>query len=414
MILGRKMKWLFRNSPSKFGKGVGLLWRGNDLHTLNKLIARSVNFSSTKSVNKTTDDLNVFLFESERTALYNCLCSHGIGVGDEVIVTSFTCEAVTYGVKSTGASVVYVDINDDLTMNDGDVMRAISSNTKAVVLQNTFGRLGLESATVEALRAKGIFIIEDCALAIGSKLEDKPLGLFGDVSIWTLEVSKTITIGWGGVLSINNQAYRDKIIQRYNSIKAVPVLLDIRRIFQLWCSVLLTKIKIPGALFIWYLFYGTRIFRKSNNFSKSTGAKYEKMGKLSGSLFFNLAPLLNDIFKKTNTNYKFLLQEANKLNLNCPVVEKNNEYIVTPRIPVIVKREHIPIIIKKGNEIGIEVGRWFADVPPKWGLLDSKIYSADNARKISNCIINFPCHWTLSEKELGKIIELIKYISLLR
>ncbi|MDR1057041.1 MAG: DegT/DnrJ/EryC1/StrS family aminotransferase [Coxiellaceae bacterium] len=407
------MKFSFKNSPSKFGRGVGLLWRGNDLNTINKLIMLSIGLCK-KGTSHNTFDSNIFLFESARSALYHCLCSYGIGVGDEVIVSSFTCEAVSYGVSSTGARIIYVDINDDLTMNDCDVMQTVSFNTKAVVLQNTFGRLGLKLATIEALRAKGIFVIEDCSLAIGSEFGGKPLGVFGDVSIWTLEVSKTVTIGWGGVLSINNMIYHDSIVQRYNSIKAVPLFLDLRRIFQLWFSVLLTKIKMPGAVFLWYLLYGIRVFRKSNNLSKLLNCHFGKMGKLSSSLFFNLHPLLDDIFKKTNANYKFLLQEAIKLNLNCPIVEKVNDYIVTPRIPLLVKSKHLSAIIKEGDKIGVEVGRWFAYVPPKFGLLGSEIYSAYNAQKISNCIINFPCHWTLNNTELGQVVALMKYISLLQ
>ena len=409
MLLNKYINHSFSSSPSKFGKGVGLLWRGNDLYTVNKLIGKvikSIIFKNSISLPQTQ-----LLFESARTALYHCLCANNISRGADVIISSFTCDAVTYAVKSTGANVIYVDINDDLTMNDDHVMDAITVNTKAVVCQNTFGRLGLKVSTIEKLMAQGIFVIEDCALSIGSKLGGNPLGTFGDVSLWSLEVSKTVTIGWGGVLTINNPLYAAKIRQRYNLIKSVPLFLDLRRILQLWCSMLLTRIKIPGAVFFWYFMYGTRIFRKSNSFTKAPGSGYEKIGKISNLLFASLSLDLDNIFIKTKSNYEALAQTANRFGLSCPIIEQNNEFIVSPRFSLLVKNKNLSAILKEGKRIGVEVGRWFTDAPPVWSLSDCKIYSSDNAKKISNRIINFPCHWTLNDQELAKVIDFMKFIA---
>jgi perosamine synthetase len=401
-------KLLFKSSPSKFGRGISLLWRGNSLGVLNSFFAKPFSF---RKVERDVEDSGEFLFESARSAIYNSLMSQGVGVGDEVIISSFTCEAVTYAVARTGARVVYVDVNDDLTMCDDDVIAAIDPSTKSVVLQNTFGRLGLKVATIEALRSQGMFIIEDCALAVGSKVNNAHLGSFGDVSVWSMEVSKTVTIGWGGVVSANNADCAKALAERYKQLGAVSLIADFRRLFQLWFSVLMMKIRIPGAVFIWYFMYGTRLFRRSNSFDGQHPTKYEIMGGLSRSLFYRMQPLLADIFDTTNRNYRLLLKEADRLGLTNPVCEQDGEYVVSPRFSLLVGEQYIEDIVRQGEKIGVEVGRWFTDCPPQWGIEQAKIYSSTNSDRISHKIINFPCHWTLSQEDIGKIKLLMGYIS---
>ena len=60
-------------------------------------------------------------------------------------------------------------------MVDNEIHAAINKNTKAVIMQNTFGRIGLNFATLDYLRSKKILIIEDCALSIGSEYRDQLL-----------------------------------------------------------------------------------------------------------------------------------------------------------------------------------------------------------------------------------------------
>ena len=129
---------------------------------------------------------DLYLFESARTAIYNCLASQEIGKNDEVIVSSFTCSAVTSAVVRSGATVVYVDINNDLSMNSDDIIQAITPSTKAFIMQNTFGRIGVDVEVLKIIREKNILIIEDCALSVGSKINGIEFGSFGDMSVWKL------------------------------------------------------------------------------------------------------------------------------------------------------------------------------------------------------------------------------------
>ena len=96
--------------------------------------------------------------------------------------------------------------------------------------------------------------------------------------------------------------------------------------------------------------------------------------------------------------------------MNCPIIENSNEFIVTPRIPIIVDKKLIDKIIIKGAEIGIETGRWFSEVPQSGNFQTLNTFTYQFL-KISNSIINIPCHWTLKKSELIKLQEFLIIIS---
>jgi perosamine synthetase len=399
-----------KKSPSKFGKGIGLLWRGMSLKIASKFLLNTV---KRKKLEKIKDNNNILLFESARSALFNCLMSQNIGKGDEVIISSFTCDAVTYAVKRTGAKVVYSDINDDLTMQTESVLRAITKSTKAIVMQNTLGRVGLDISTIAVIKKKNILLIEDCALSYGSVFNGIKLGAYGDFSFFSLEVSKTITIGWGGVLSINNFSYKTEMLKRYALVGSVSQIQDTRRFFQLYLSLFLIKMKPYGGVWLWYFLYGFRIFRRSNRYNLNMNCESEKMGNLSKSFYYYVCSKFDAIYRITNRNYISFSSAARKLGLVQTIVEKPSEFIVSPRFSLTLKPKNVKFAVALGESMNIEVGRWFSNSPPSWEVKNTRVESSVNASRISDSIINIPCHWTLSKNEISEIKKFLYELSLI-
>lgn len=398
------LKSLLNPSPSKFGSGVGLLWKGNRLDVVNYFFRRFFSFSL-------KDTAESFLFESARSAIYNSLVSQDIGVGHEVVISSFTCEAVCYAVIRAGARPVYVDVNDDLTMCDDEVLAALTSDTRAIIIQNTLGRLGLQLGTINQLRSRGLFIIEDCALSIGSSRNGVMLGTFGDISVWSMEVSKTATIGWGGVAIANSPLAREALIDRYANLGSISIVADMRRLFQLWFSLLMVRYRAPGAVLVWYFLYGTRIFRRSNGNGARHPTANERMGPLSAKLHIAMQPYLHYIYERTNRNYLLLQNAARNFGLACPIVQRHNERVVAPRFSVLVKPDQLETLVRYGQANGVEVGRWFSDCPPTYELDKCRVHGCENAKRIGASIVNYPCHWSLEEEEREKITAMLAYIA---
>jgi perosamine synthetase len=143
---------------------------------------------------------HVSLFWRGRVAMYAILRALGIGHGDEVIVPAFTCVAVPNAVLYTGATPVYVDIDEaTYTADPAAVAAAMSPRTRAVLAQNTFGL----SADLDALREiaapHGAVVVDDCTHGLGGTYKGRPNGAAAHAAFYSTQWSKPISTGLGGI-----------------------------------------------------------------------------------------------------------------------------------------------------------------------------------------------------------------------
>lgn len=145
----------------------------------------------------------VYLVNSGRSGLYLLLRAFGIGPGDDVLVQAFTCVAVPNSVLWCGAVPVYVDIDDSLNMDVRDLERKLTKQTRAVIIQHTFGF----PAQMERIRAfchkHTILLIEDCAHALGASSGGRLLGTWGDAAFFSFGRDKVVSSVFGGAAMIN-------------------------------------------------------------------------------------------------------------------------------------------------------------------------------------------------------------------
>ena len=102
----------------------------------------------------------------------------GVGPGDEVIVPAQTHVATAHAVELAGARCCFVDV--DPATGNMDLERfeaAITSKTRAVVVVHYLGLPVEMPRVIEIARDRGLAVVEDCALAVGSRLGDTHVGL---------------------------------------------------------------------------------------------------------------------------------------------------------------------------------------------------------------------------------------------
>ncbi len=162
----------------------------------------------------------VFSFAAGRMGLYTFLKAIGIKDGDEVIVPSFTCIVVPNAIIYTGAKPVWADINCfDYNIDVNEVEKLITSKTKVIYAQHTFGNMCDIKSILNIAKKYNIYVIEDAALALGAHIDGKFAGTFGDIGYFSTDRSKVINTGQGGVVSINNK----KILKDFqDTYKNVP------------------------------------------------------------------------------------------------------------------------------------------------------------------------------------------------
>jgi dTDP-4-amino-4,6-dideoxygalactose transaminase len=138
---------------------------------------------------------------SATTALQLAYLTLGIGKGDEVIVPSLTHVATANAVLSVGAIPVFVDIDlHDGNISISEVIKAISPKTKAICVVHFLGVPVDMHEIMKIAKSNNLFVIEDCALALGSKIDNTHVGLIGDFGAFSFYPAKHITTGEGGML----------------------------------------------------------------------------------------------------------------------------------------------------------------------------------------------------------------------
>ena len=146
-------------------------------------------------------------------ALHLALLSLGIGPEDEVIVPTLTYIASVNSIKYTGAKPIFVDsLHDTWQMDPKDVVKKITTKTKAIMAVHLYGHPCDMDALTSICKEYNLFLIEDCAEAIGSKYKGKHVGTFGDISTFSFFGNKTITTGEGGMVVTNDETLHDRCI----------------------------------------------------------------------------------------------------------------------------------------------------------------------------------------------------------
>lgn len=146
-------------------------------------------------------------------ALHLACLALGIGPGDEVIAPSLSFVATSNAVLYTGADVRFADIigPDDLTINPDDIIRKITSKTKAIIVMHYGGYPCRMKEICEIAERSNLAIIEDAAHAPGAALFGKALGTWGDIGCFSFFSNKNISTGEGGMLVTNRDDVAEKV-----------------------------------------------------------------------------------------------------------------------------------------------------------------------------------------------------------
>lgn len=125
----------------------------------------------------------------------------GIGWGDEVIVPAYTFQATASAPMGAGAIPVIVDVDPNTyCLNPAAAAKAITPKTKAIIPVHLGHQMADMDAIMELAEKHNLIVIEDCAHAHGAKWRGRGAGTIGHFGSFSLQSSKTLTSGEGGIL----------------------------------------------------------------------------------------------------------------------------------------------------------------------------------------------------------------------
>jgi len=359
---------------------------------------------------------NVFLFWKGRVALYAILKGLGVTLGDEVIIPAFTCVVVPNAIIYLGATPIYVDIDPaTYNMDIHKLAAAITSKTKVIIAQNTFGLSSDINAIVDLVGDRKIDIIEDCTHGMGGFYKGKSNGTLLKASFFSTQWNKPYSTGIGGMAYINDEALAKKMSD-YEAQAIRPSLKDnITLRVLIWVR---TNLITPATYWTAVNMYRWLSHRKIVTGS-SQGEELEKpimpfgffkgMSKTQAKIGVT-AILKMDLAiahqRKVAAAYdKFFAWHQ----ISMPIVHPDffHTYL---KYPLLVRDR--AVFIERANQQKIELGEWFnSPIHPITKDFDAWQYTWGShpvAEMISSQIVNLPTGTNIDNAYLARILAFLE------
>ena len=315
---------------------------------------------------KYTNSKNCIAVNSGTAALNLALSLYDIK-DKEVILPSMTFVATANAVIMNGGKPVFIDIDKNTLNIDLEHLKSAITHKTKIILPVHFGGLSCEMDKIKSIAKKNkLKIVEDAAHAAGSKYKNAKIGSHGNVVCFSFHPVKNLAMPTGGLIAINEK--NDKKIRESLLAKR-------------WCGI---------------------TNRNGVNYDiKQIGNNYymNEFSAAIGLVQLKKLDMLNNIHRKIAKRYS---QEI-KLNTKMQF-DKNCSYHL---YWILVKNRNE--FRKKMFECGIETGTHYKPIHT-FSFYKSKI-KLKNTENIGKSIVNIPCHPTLKESDIEKVIRLTNKFS---
>lgn len=191
----------------------------DDLQSISKVLKRGMDWAIgpeiiqfEKSLAEYVDSKFCISFNSGTSALHASLLAAKIAKGDEIITPSFTFIATPNSALMVNAIPKFVDIDiDTLGLDPEYVKQEISTKTKAIIPVHYAGLPCKIEELSKIAQKKKIYLIEDAAESLGSHVNKKMTGTFGDMGIFSFAGNKVLTTGEGGAIVTDSKQLYEKL-----------------------------------------------------------------------------------------------------------------------------------------------------------------------------------------------------------
>lgn len=350
-------------------------------------------------------------FASGRAALTAVLSSYDIRKGDEVLLQAFTCVAVPNAVLSVGARPIYVDIQEDLTLDPDGIAKNITAKSKAIIVQHTFGIPSDMTKINQLAKKHKLIVIEDCAHVIGGTYKQKKLGCWSDAAIFSFGRDKAFSSVFGGMAITTNQTIGKRLKQFQKKQENPSFLWVAQQLFHpvafAFILPLYTLLSLGKVLLVLLQKFHFLSFPVMASEKKGTVAA-QTLKRLPNALALLALSQIKTVKQTNAKREQFVTYYQQQVRIGEQPFQGQAPLL---RFPLFVdKRDTMLHFFRKK---GIYLGTWYSAVIDPLGVDFKKVYykkgSCPNAERAASRIINLPTYPTLTNVEVKKISQLIRF-----
>lgn len=305
-----------------------------------------------------------------------------IGPGDEVIVPAQTHTATAHAVEMCGATPIFIDAEEETgNINIDLIENRINDRTKAISVVHFLGMPVDMKRICDLANKHGLFVVEDCALAMGTYFDGIHAGLHGDVGCFSFYPVKHMTTAEGGMFVTKH----DKVAEKVNKQRAFGIDRQI------------SKRIVPGLYNIEMLGFNYR------------------MSEIQAAMGVEQLKKMDFFLKKREENYRLFSEGLKNIEEIELLKSSHGTYKSSYYCLSIILKDDIASkrfeIIKELNEKGVGTSIYYPKpVPEMTYYMDKYGFKNDSfpiASRISDCSIALPVGPHLKEGDVEYMISVI-------
>lgn len=348
----------------------------------------------------------VYLFSNARSAEYLFLKALDLPLDTEVAIQAFTCNAVVNPILWLKHTPLYIDISPkSFGMDFKSLKERVSTRTKVLIAQHTFGIGGLSDEMLKFAKSKGIYVLEDCAHSLGNNKQ----GSKGDAAIISFGIEKILSTRVGGALIVNNPELIPMLDREYSKIRNLGIIDTF-----LW---LLNPVVWRGLRSLRGLQTGVSLFLNSLGLLNMGFYRSELRGikpsgyprKLPNVLSHVILDQMKDL--EENLSHREYINDIYASALSVPHLRG----VSTVRFPLVIDDYQVLNKVQKAlDKANVYYGNWYNPlVYPASTNIEAMGYrwsECPTAEEISRHIINLPTGLSISKAQAFDISNLVKKI----
>jgi dTDP-4-amino-4,6-dideoxygalactose transaminase len=340
---------------------------------------------------------------SGKTAFYVILkCLSQLSTKKEVILPAYTDAGLVLVIRKLGLKTVFCDISlDTFNLDAALLSKIISQETLCIVAVHMFGLVCVMESIFKITRGKGIFVIEDCAQAMGASINGRMVGTIGDAGFYSFNRGKNFPTHSGGCITTNSKELAEDISREVKLLKEPNILLKLGLPIKLAGFSLAVRPKIYG------LFYPFIAPFKNNRVPRDfTILRYTNF---QAALGLSLLKRISEFSQRRYENGSALINGLKDMSgILLPKIVPGSIPVFN-RLPVIFKdihlREKVHVQLLKN---GIEASYMYTRSLPQVFDIGYRKDEFPNANYLAQRILTLPTHPLLDKQIIIRMIDLIK------
>lgn len=322
-----------------------------------------------------------------------------------VIVPAYTCKAVVEASMLAGKKVEHVEAEADGFNIRTEDLEPLLGPDAAVIATHQFG-IPCEIERVAAMcRKHGALLIEDCAASLGTQVNGKLTGTFGDAAFFSFDSTKLITVPLKGGFVVTRDPQLMARIDRFCQENWHP-LPWLKKAKWLTLATALRGLENP----LLYRLFHNLIFRWRGRYTQDTPDlnatlspfyQYE-MAQWQAAIALEQVKRLDEIVAQRRGLYaQFHRELSDCTHFKLPPEDRDQQWCCI-RFPIRVSGDKIKFY-DRAVKLGIDFAFSFTFIDcPK---------HCKNARELADAVLDIPYYFKLSEKERKKVVQVLRFLS---